>query len=42
MASFETKAQPVLALENMPANLFSKPDEVISIVKKSRERFAEE
>jgi sugar phosphate isomerase/epimerase len=42
MASYETKAQPVLALENMPINQFGKPSEVIEIVKKSREKFAEE
>ncbi len=42
MASYETKAQPVLALENLPINQFGKPSEVIEIVKKSREKFAEE
>ena len=42
MASYKTKSQPVLAIENMPMHQFGKPEEVIKIVEESRKKFAKE
>ncbi|MDD5499996.1 MAG: TIM barrel protein, partial [Candidatus Nanoarchaeia archaeon] len=40
MASYKTKTQPVLAIENLFSGSFGSPKDVIDIVSKSREEFA--
>jgi len=41
MASYKTKTQPVLAVENLFSSSFGSPKDVIAIVSESRKKFAE-
>jgi Xylose isomerase-like TIM barrel len=41
LASYKTKSQPVLAIENLPVHQFGSPKDVVTIVEESRKKFAE-